>query len=233
MTMPASQYVVTPAPVVSLPVSDSPQRFPVGRVLCIGRNYPWPGAPAERSSEPPFFMKPASSVVEAQGEIAYPPATHSFCHEVELVVAIGTPGADIAAGQALDHVWGYGVGLDLTRRDLQLKAKSAGMSWEAAKVFDGAAPISALTPVARIGHPQRGAIWLNVNGQQRQCGDLDQQLWSVAELIAHLSCLMPLRVGDLIMTGTPPGVAELQPGDRVEAGIDGIAQVHICVANRP
>ncbi|MBD1587239.1 fumarylacetoacetate hydrolase family protein [Pseudomonas typographi] len=225
-----------PAPhTVTLPVSGSPARFPVNRVLCLGRNYHW-GAPSEPQGEAPpplYFMKPASAVIDASGQIPFPPATAEFCHEIELVVAIAEGGFRIPASQALAHVWGYAAGLDMTRRDLQTRAKAEGQSWEAAKAFDGAAPIAPLVPVAECGHPAQGAIWLRVNGEERQRGDLAQLITPVAEAIALLSQYLRLQPGDLIMTGTPPGVAPLQPGDLIEAGIDGVGALEVRVGPRP
>ena len=225
-----NDFVFTPAPQPSLPVVGSQQRFPVGRVFCVGRNYPW--SDGQPRTAPLFFMKPASAVIEAHGEIAYPPHTEEFCHEIELVVAIGSGGADIPESQALAHVWGYAAGLDLTRRDLQRAAKQAGLPWEGAKAFDGSAPVSAIRPVGHQGHPQRGAVWLQVNGSERQRSHLQSQLWSVAQLISQLSATITLLPGDLIMTGTPEGVAALQPGDLISAGVDGVGQIEVRVAPR-
>ena len=227
-----TEYVFTPDLPVTLPVAGSQQRFPVGRVFCVGRNYTWPGTLGQSRLPPVFFMKPASNVVDAQGEIAYPPMTEEFAHEIELVVAIGEGGANIPEDQALAYVWGYGAGLDLTRRDVQGAAKSSGMPWEGAKVFDGAAPITAIVPVSHAGHPQ-GELWLNVNGEERQRDSLDSQIWSVSEVISRISQFVALRAGDLIMTGSPAGVDVLQPGDVINAGIDGIGQIEMRVGNRP
>ncbi len=231
--MTTTSYVFTPEPQVSLPVAGSNARFPVGRVFCVGRNYPWPGASSEKPDAPVFFMKPASAVVEAVGEVIFPPMTDEFCHEIEFVVAIGKAGTSIAQAEALEHVWGYAAGLDLTRRDIQMRVKSAGMAWEMAKVFEGAAPISAVVPVAKAGHPEQGAVWLSVNGRERQRSTLQEQIFSVSEVISLLSGLVPLRPGDLIMTGTPHGVAALNPGDVINAGIGGVAELEMRVGNRP
>lgn len=231
--MTCTSYVFTPEPQVSLPVAGSDERFPVGRVFCVGRNYPWPGASDEKPEAPVFFMKPASAVVEAVGEVIYPPMTDEFCHEIELVVAIGKAGAAIDQADALQHVWGYAAGLDLTRRDIQMRVKSAGMAWEMAKVFEGAAPISAVVAVAQVGHPEQGAVWLSVNGQERQRSTLQAQIFSVGEVISLLSRLVPLRAGDLIMTGTPHGVGPLNPGDVISAGIDGVAELETRVGEWP
>lgn len=228
-----TSWAIPPASTVALPIEGSAQRFPVNRVFCLGRNYPWPGDAADAPRTTPlYFMKPASAVIAASGEIAYPPLTEEFCPEIELVVALGGAGRDIPVHRALEHVWGYAAGLDLTRRDLQKSAKTLGQSWEAAKAFDGAAPVTALLPASHIGHPQQGAIWLRVNGQERQRSDLSRQLWSVAEAIHLLSTYLTLQPGDLIMTGTPAGVEPLQPGDVIHAAIEGIATLEATVAPR-
>jgi fumarylpyruvate hydrolase len=226
-----SDLLFSPA-VASLPIAGSNQRFPVARVFCLGRNYHWGDSLGQPRNVPLFFMKPASSVIEAVGEVQYPPQTNEFCHEVELVVAIGTDGFQISAHQALEHVWGYAVGLDLTRRDLQMAAKAIGQPWEAAKAFDGSAPVTPIVPVSRIGHPAQGAVWLSVNGVERQRSDLAAQIWSVAEVVSQLSQSVRLKAGDLIMTGTPPGVAALVPGDVITAGVDGIGQLQVTVGER-
>ncbi|WP_311881263.1 MULTISPECIES: fumarylacetoacetate hydrolase family protein [unclassified Pseudomonas] len=226
-----TEYVFTPDLPVTLPVVGSEQRFPVGRVFCVGRNYPWPDAVGQSRQPPVFFMKPASNVVDAVGEVAFPSLTDDFAHEIELVVAIGEGGANIPESEALAYVWGYAAGLDLTRRDVQRVAKSNGLPWEGAKVFDGAAPMTAIVPVARAGHPE-GELWLNVNGEERQRDSLDSQIWSVAEVISRISRSVALRAGDLIMTGSPAGVDGLQPSDVISAGIDGIGQLEMRVGPR-
>ncbi|MCF4996586.1 FAA hydrolase family protein [Pseudomonas syringae] len=227
-----TEYVFTPDLQVTLPVVGSERRFPVGRVFCVGRNYPWPDTQGQTRQPPVFFMKPASTVVEANGEILYPPVTDEFVHEVELVVAIGEGGANIPENEAMAYVWGYAAGLDLTRRDVQRNAKLNGLPWEGAKVFDGAAPMTAIVPVTRSGHPD-GEVWLNVNGQERMRDGLESQIWSVSEVISRISQSVALRAGDLIMTGSPAGVDLLQPGDVVTAGIDGIGQLEMRVGPRP
>lgn len=227
-----NDFAFTPVPQPSLPIVGSPQRFPVSRVFCLGRNYPWSDAQGQARTVPLFFMKPATSVIEAGSEIAYPVQTDEFCHEIELVVAIGTGGADIPENQALEHVWGYAAGLDLTRRDQQRAAKQAGMPWEGAKAFDGSAPITAIQPVSSQGHAEHGAVWLNVNGTERQRSQLERQLWSVAEIISHLSRTVTLLPGDLIMTGTPEGVAALEPGDVISAGVEGVGSIEVRVGQR-
>ncbi|MFK3775200.1 fumarylacetoacetate hydrolase family protein [Pseudomonas sp. NPDC089406] len=223
-------YLFSPPAIVSLPIQGSDARFPVGRVFCLGRNYPWPQASDPAPSEPVFFMKPACNVVEASGELPYAPATEEFCHEIELVVAIGKGGANIAPADALEHVYGYAAGLDLTRRDRQRQAKQQGLPWEGAKVFEAAAP---MTAIVQASWPLDAELWLKVNGQERQRAHLSQQTWPLDEVIARLSRLLPLRPGDLIMTGSPPGVAPLEPGDVIHAGIDGIAELTLQVGPRP
>ncbi len=223
-----TEYVFTPAPTPSLAVQGSDARFPVRRVFCVGRNYREHAREMghDPDREPPFFfMKPADAVVPAKGVIAYPPLTADLHHEVELVVAIGKGGVDISPEEALSHVWGYAVGIDLTRRDLQAQAKKLSRPWEWAKAFDESAPTTALQPVSAVGHPATGKIWLKVNGEQRQVGDLADLIWSVSEVISHASKSVALKPGDLIFTGTPAGVGVLQPGAAVTAGIDGLGEL--------
>jgi fumarylpyruvate hydrolase len=227
-------HVFPAAATTSLPIVGTALRFPVNRVFCIGRNYWWSDSVKGQGAPvfPAFFMKPADAVVNASGSIAYPRATEDFCHEIELVVAIGKDGSDIPAETTLDHVWGYGAGLDLTRRDLQATAKRLGQPWEAAKSFDASAPVSALMPASVIGHPSSGAIWLTVNGQERQRSDLAEQIWSVPKLISNLSRSLTLKAGDLVFTGTPEGVGALLPGDVLHAGIDGVQSFSVIIAAR-
>jgi fumarylpyruvate hydrolase len=173
--------------------------------------------------EPPFFFaKPADAVVESGAAVRYPPRTANLHHEVELVVALGRGGRNLAFDAALDHVYGYAVGNDLTRRDLQTLAKNEGRPWDTAKGFDQSAPVGAIHPVAQIGHPQRGSIWLEINGVRRQQADLEEMIWSVPEIIVELSTLFELAPGDLIFTGTPAGVGPVVPGDGIVAGIEGL-----------
>lgn len=226
-------YLFNPPAIVSLPIRGSAARFPVGRVFCLGRNYPWPQAYGPAPQEPVFFMKPASNVVHAQGELPYPAHSDEFCHEIELVAAIATGGANIAAEQALTHVFGFAVGLDLTCRDHQRKAKAEGLPWESAKVFEASAPMTAIVPASDCPWPLQGSLWLQVNGQERQRAELSQQTWALAEVISRLSRQLPLRPGDLIMTGSPPGVAPLKPGDAIHAGIDAIGELHVHIGPRP
>ncbi|WP_409269223.1 fumarylacetoacetate hydrolase family protein [Massilia sp. BHUDP2] len=228
-----SSYVITAPARPSLAVADSQERFPIRRVFCVGRNY---GAHAREmgsdpNREPPFFFtKPADAVVPASGAVPYPPATQDLHHEVELVVALGAGGSNIDPSDAMSLVWGYGVGLDLTRRDLQAQAKDAGRPWDMAKGFDASAPCSPLIPAAKLGHPQDARIWLEVNGALRQEGNLNEMIWPIADVIAHLSRLVTLAPGDLIYTGTPAGVAALTPGDRVRGGVDGVTEFALSIA---
>lgn len=231
-----SSYVFPAPQQASLAVEGSDARFPIRRVFCVGRNYAEHALEmgGDPNREPPFFFaKPADAVIPAQGEVPYPTLTSDLHHEIELVVAIGTGGDNISPDNALSHVWGYGVGVDLTRRDLQAVAKKQGRPWDWAKGFDASAPCTPLTPVATSGHPARGRIWINVNGQPRQEGDLAAQIWPVADVISYLSQSVTLQPGDLILTGTPAGVAALQPGDKVEGGVDGLASFAFTVGAKP
>jgi fumarylpyruvate hydrolase len=183
--------------------------------------------------EPPFyFMKPADAVVESGATIPWPSRTANLHHEVELVVAIGEPGTDIDPVDALAHVFGYAVGIDLTRRDLQAAAKAAGRPWDTGKGFERSAPLSAIRRAADIGHPQSGRIWLAVNDEVRQDGDLSQMVWRVSEAVAELSRYFELKAGDLLFTGTPAGVGALSAGDRLAGGIEGVGEIGLRVATR-
>lgn len=219
-----------PAP-VTLPISGSAARFPVARVFCIGRNYRWLPDEPQPSAMPAWFMKPASAVFAASGALPYPADTADYCHEIELVVAIGHGGKDIAPEDVeARHIWGYAAGLDMTRRDLQQQAKRAGGPWEPAKAFDHSAPCTPIVPAAACGHPRAGALWLAVNGVDRQRADLSGLLWSVPELVAMLSRSVALAPGDLVYTGTPAGVGAVAPGDVVTAGIARIGELTLTVA---
>lgn len=214
----------------SVAVAGREERYPVRRVYCVGRNY---GAHAREMGhdpdrEPPFyFMKPADAVVNDADSIQYPSRTTDFHHEIELVVAIGRSGSNIIVNQALEHVFGYAAGIDFTRRDLQKEAKKLGRPWDTAKGFDQSAPVSAIHSAADIGHPSSGRIWLAVNGEERQIGDLNELIWGVAESVAELSTLFRLEPGDLIFTGTPAGVGPVNVGDRVTGGIEGIDEIAV------
>ena len=228
-----AQYAIDIGPVPSLPVAGSELRFPVGRIYCVGRNYADHAREMghDPNREPPFFfMKPANSIVQNNSTLAFPVATKEVHHEIELVVAIGKGGKDIPVESALEHVWGYGVGLDMTRRDLQGEAKKAGRPWDMGKAFDESAPCTALRPATEIGHPAKGAIRVKVNGQVKQQGDLAQQIWNVPEQIAYLSRMITLQPGDLIFTGTPAGVGPVNPGDKLEGHIDGVGDLAITYA---
>lgn len=222
----------------SLPISGSDTLFPVRRVFCVGRNYGDHAREmgADPNREPPFFfLKPADAVFTPGGAggtptVPYPPQTADLHHEVELVVALGKGGTGIDPADALGTVWGYGVGVDLTRRDLQAEAKSLRRPWDLAKGFDLSGPCSPLRPVGEVGHPDRGRIWLDVDGKLRQEGDLGDQIWTVAEIIAHLSRSITLCPGDLLFTGTPAGVGALARGSSVTAGIDGVAELSFTIA---
>lgn len=227
-----ANFVIPPTALTTLPVAGSAALFPVARIFCIGRNYAWSPNEPRPTEMPAWFMKPASAVMPAQGLLPYPPATADFCHEIELVVAIGRGGRDIDAAQVqAQHIWGYGAGLDLTRRDLQQQAKRAGGPWEPAKAFDHSAPCTPLVPAASCGHPREGAIWLSVNGVERQRADLSALLWPVAELVTMLSRSVTLLPGDLIYTGTPAGVGPLRAGDVIRAGVAGIAELSMTVGS--
>ena len=220
-----TEFVITAPVAPSVAVAGSSARFPVRRVFCVGRNYAAHAREmgSDPNREPPFFFtKPADAVVPASGAVPYPPSTQDLHHEIELVVALKAGGKDIDPAQALDLVWGYGVGLDLTRRDLQAVAKDAGRPWDMAKGFDASAPCSALHAVGDVGHPAEARIWLEVNGALRQEGNLNEMIWPIADVIASLSRLVTLAPGDLIYSGTPSGVGALQPGDRVRGGVDGL-----------
>ena len=222
-----SDFVLAPPPQPAIPVAGG-GRFAVRRIYCVGRNYAEHAREMghDPAREPPFFFsKPADAVVTGGADTPYPPRTADLHHEIELVVAIGREGADIAVDNALDYVWGYAAGIDLTRRDLQAEAKKLARPWDMAKGFDASAPIGLLAPAARIGHPLRGRIGLSVNGALRQEGDLADMIWPVADAIAFLSGFVTLMPGDLIFTGTPAGVAACQRGDRLEGSIEGVGDV--------
>lgn len=224
--------LVLPAPEPVLVPVQSGGFFPVRRIYCVGRNYAEHAREMGHDSrEPPFFFdKPADALVIDGAPMAYPPETQDLHHEIELVVAIGKDGAGIGEHAALDHVYGYAAGLDMTRRDLQTVAKKAGRPWTMAKGFDQSAPIGAIAPASQIGHPGHGAITLTVNGAERQRGDLADQIWSVTETIAFLSRLVTLRAGDLIMTGTPAGVGPVRRRDVLEGQIAGVGTVSTVIA---
>lgn len=221
-------YVLSPPPPASVAVAGTDDRFPVRRIFCVGRNYAAHAREMGKDPdrEPPFFFtKPADAVVDAGETVAYPPQTKNLHHEAELVVAIGQGGRDIAEAEALAHVWGYAIGNDLTRRDLQLEAREMGRPWDFGKAFDRSAIIGPVHPVAMVGHPEKGSIRLQVNGETRQDADLGDLIWSVPEVISFLSHSIALAPGDLIMTGTPAGVGALVPGDTCTVSIEGLGEI--------
>jgi len=225
-------YAISPPPVHSLPILGDVRRFPVNRIFCVGRNYSEHAREMghDPDREPPFFfMKPASAIVADGHDFAYPPLSKDVHHEIELVVALGSGGANIASADALDHVYGYAVGLDMTRRDLQGEAKKMGRPWDTGKAFDGSAPCGMLVPAERIGHPATGAVTLTVNGELRQRGDLAELIWNIPDTIAYLSTLFTLAPGDLIFTGTPAGVAAVQRGDRLAGAVAGVGEISATV----
>lgn len=211
-----------PQPVIAVAGSD--KAFPVRRVWCVGRNYlEHIRELGNDERQPPFFFaKHADMVAHAGVAVPYPQLTKDFQHEVEMVVALKSGGASIDPKNALDCVYGYGVGVDLTRRDLQMASRKKEQPWEIGKSFDMSAPCGALRPASDIGHPAKGKIWLSVNGTERQKGDLSEMIWNVPEIIGKLSLQVSLGAGDIILTGTPAGVAALQPGDTIDCGIDGV-----------
>ncbi len=223
-------YVFEPGAVAAIPVAGTDQHFPVRRIYCVGRNYAAHAREMGRDPdrEPPFFfMKPADAIVPGGGVVKYPQGTSDLHHEIELVVALHRGGVDIATGEALDHVNGYAVGLDLTRRDLQAEAKKQGRPWDFGKSFDQSAPVTAIYPVASHGHHASGRITLEVNGELRQQGDLSEMIWSVPDTIAFLSRYYRLAPGDLIFTGTPAGVGAIVPGDKLRGKVEGVAELDV------
>lgn len=228
-------FVINPPPPASVAIAASASRFPVRRIFCVGRNY----ADHVREmgndpkSEPPvFFTKPADAVVENGAAVRYAQNTADLHHEVELVLALGRGGENIREDAALDCIWGYGVGVDLTRRDRQAEAKKAGAPWDAAKAFDQSAPVGALTAAAACGHVRAGRIWLSVNGETKQDGDLAHMIWSVPEIVSALSRSWALKPGDLIFTGTPAGVGPLRIGDHIKCGVNGLAELEFSIGPR-
>ena len=226
-------YVFTPPAVASVPVLGRPERFPVHRIYCVGRNYEEHAKEMGFTGrEPPFFfLKPADAIVPveagATGSMPYPTLTANLHHEIELVVAIGKAGKNILAADALDYIWGYAVGLDMTRRDLQNDMKKQGRPWCIGKAFEHAAPIGPITPAAEAGDIAKAAISLQVNGTDRQRSDIGKLIWNIAETIEHLSAAWELQPGDLIMTGTPEGVAAVVRGDVLEGSVEGLSPLRI------
>jgi fumarylpyruvate hydrolase len=228
-------YVFDPAPTVAVPVLGSAALFPVHRIYCVGRNYEDHAKEMGHTGrEPPFFfMKPADALVVVNagevGTLPYPSLTHNLHHEIELVVAIGVGGQNIKAADALAHVFGYAVGLDMTRRDLQNDMKKQGRPWCIGKAFDASAPIGPITPVAQAGDMAQAAIYLTVNGQERQRSHIAQLIWNISETIEQLSSAWALQPGDLIFTGTPAGVGAVNRGDTLSGGVTGLTPLTLKV----
>jgi fumarylpyruvate hydrolase len=224
----SDSYVFAPRERPSVEIAGRAERFPVHRIYCVGRNYAAHAREMGKDPdrEPPFFFtKPPDAIVANHATIPYPARTANFHHEIELVVALGAGGRDVPAGRALEMVFGYAVGNDLTRRDLQFEARDKGRPWDTGKAFDRSAALTAIRPVANGGHVAKGRIWCAVNGEIRQQGDVSDLIWSVPELIAELSALFELEPGDLIFSGTPAGVGPLRPGDRVEGAVEGLERL--------
>ncbi|SOY59453.1 fumarylacetoacetate hydrolase family protein [Cupriavidus taiwanensis] len=229
-------YVFTPPAPVAIAVAGSDDTFPVRRVYCVGRNY---AAHAREMGfdpdrEPPFFFcKPADAIVPVQAgqvlDLPYPAQTTNYHYEAELVAVIGQAGSDIPVDRALEHVWGYAVGLDMTRRDLQIKMREMGRPWEIGKAFDASAPVAPIHPASKIGHPTDAAIWLSVDGETKQCSNVTHLIWSVAETVAYLSQFFRLEPGDVIFTGTPEGVGPVKAGETMVTGVDGLGELTVRV----
>lgn len=224
-------YVIASPKQASVPVKGTQLRFPVRRIYCVGRNYidhvvEMGGTPGR---EPPFFFQKPADALLLDENFPYPSASHNVHHEVELVVALHSGGNNIATADAAQHIYGYAVGIDMTRRDLQAEAKKAGRPWEIAKSFDHSAPVSEITPKSDIGALERASISLHVNDEQRQSSDISEMIWSVPEIISELSRLFELHAGDIIFTGTPSGVGPVQPGDRLRASISGVGELNLQV----
>jgi fumarylpyruvate hydrolase len=230
-TQPMSNYAFSPPPVVTLPIEGSDALFPVRRVYCIGRNYAAHAIEMghDPNREPPFFFQKNPNNLTTGDSFSYPPQTSDVHHEIEMIVALKSGGTNIPLDSALDHVFGYGVGLDMTRRDLQGVAKEMGRPWEIGKAFEDSAPVSALRPVSDVGHPAAGLVQLKVNGTPKQTGDLNQMIWKVPEMISYLSDFFELAAGDVIMTGTPSGVGAVVRGDVMECHVEGVGDLKITV----
>jgi fumarylpyruvate hydrolase len=224
-------YAFAPPRQAALPIAGSDQLFPVHRIYCVGRNYAEHAREmgSDPDREPPFFFQKNPDNILVTGRLPYPSRTSDLHFEIELVVALRSGGVDIEPTQALSHVYGYAVGLDMTRRDLQNAAKKTGRPWEIGKAFECSAPCTPIVPSAAIGHPERGAIWIDVNGERRQTGDLSQMIWSIPNQIAFLSGLFELTAGDLIFTGTPAGVGSTKRGDKLHGHIDGVGDLKVVV----
>lgn len=233
------KYIFNPPAIGAAAIEGEELRFPVGRIYCVGRNYADHAREMginPRAEEPFFFLKPADTIRSPNAneaiEAVYPPKTESLHHEVELVVAIGKEGHNIPVDQAIDHIWGYAVGVDLTRRDLQLAMRADGKPWEIGKTFEACAPISPIVPLSRCGEIVSGAIALTVGPESRQASDVSKMIWSVSEIIAKLSEYFALRPGDLLFTGTPEGVGAVIPGDVMTASVEGVGTLQVAIAAR-
>jgi fumarylpyruvate hydrolase len=226
-----TRYVIDAPSVPVIPVTGADAVFPVRRVYCIGRNYA--AHTVEMGGDPdreaPFFFQKNPNNLDSTGEFPYPPHSSDVHHEVELLVALGKGGVNIPLGRALDHVYGYAVSIDMTRRDLQAEAKKLGRPWEIGKAFERSGPVGPIYPVSQVGHPDHGRIELKVNGELRQEGDLNQMIWKVPEMISHLSEYFELAAGDVIMSGTPSGVGPIARGDRMEASIENMGSLIVSV----
>ena len=226
-----TKYVIEPAQQVVLPVRGSDAKFPVRRIYCIGRNYADHAIEMghDPDKEPPFFFQKNADNIDTSGNFPYPPQTQDVHFEMEMVVALKSGGIDIKEDKALDHVYGYGLGLDMTRRDLQGEAKKMGRPWEIGKAFERSAPMSELVSASEAGHLDHGRVTLAVNGQIRQDGDLNQMIWKVPEMISYLSRFYDIAAGDLIMSGTPAGVGAIQPGDVLVGSIENLGSLKVTV----
>ncbi|MEK9620684.1 MAG: fumarylacetoacetate hydrolase family protein [Alphaproteobacteria bacterium] len=225
-------YVIDPPAICALPVRGDDALFPVRRIYCIGRNYA--AHTIEMGGDPdreePFFFQKNAQAADVSGTFPYPPETQDVHHEIEMVVALKSGGANIPVESALDHVFGYGVGIDMTRRDLQAVAKEQRRPWEPGKAFERSAPMGEIVPAAQIGHPDKGLVELRVNGEVRQTGDLGQMIWKVPEMIAYLSRFYDIAAGDLIMSGTPSGVGPVARGDRLDCVVEHVGSITVSVA---
>jgi fumarylpyruvate hydrolase len=222
-------YVIDPPRQAALPIRGSDKLFPVHRIYCIGRNYAEHAREMghDPNREPPFFFQKNPDNLRTDGKFPYPPGTNDVHHEIEMIVALKSGGRDIKPEAARGHVLAYGVALDMTRRDLQGEAKKLGRPWEVGKAFESSAPSTALVLASEIGHPTTGAIWLDVNGERRQSGDLAQMIWDIPGQIAYISSLFELRAGDIIMTGTPSGVGAVAKGDRLHGHVEGVGDLKV------
>ena len=224
-----ADYAISPPAITALPIAGSDMLFPIRRVYCIGRNYAAHAVEMghDPDREPPFFFQKNANALDTSGRFPYPPLTNDVHHEVEMLVALGSGGWNIAEADALSHVFGYGIALDMTRRDLQGEAKKMGRPWEIGKSFEHSAPAGPVHRVSDVGHLAEGRIALSVNGEERQSGDLNQMIWKVPEMIAFLSAHYELAAGDVILSGTPAGVGSVEKGDTLEADIEGLGQLTV------